>query len=137
MHSFLPLILSALAAGVAGQVTLTPTTICRGASCTTACPTPEDGGGNGGGAARTVTVTTTETVTKTTGSACGGGNCPTLTSTGTVCKTCLVPQCTTTQVVNKPAGCNNLATVSTSFGCNDADVCNKIGCRTVYAIQSS
>jgi hypothetical protein len=80
----------------------------------------------------TDTVSVTSTVTKP----CV--TCPTLTRTATACKSCFVPQCTTTQVVTRPVGCDGaLPTATVSFPCSDPDACNKIGCTTVYDIKSA
>ena len=82
----------------------------------------------------TTTTTTTSRQTVTTTKPCGpADNCPTLTSTSTACRTCLLPGCTDTVIVNRPAGCTGpLPTTSIDLGCNVPNVCNKIGCKTVY-----
>ncbi|KAI6322757.1 hypothetical protein MCOR29_004642 [Pyricularia oryzae] len=54
-----------------------------------------------------------------------------------VCRTCLVPGCTTTVAVSKPCGCDNLATTSIDLGCDSPNVCNRIGCKTVYDIKTA
>lgn len=87
------------------------------------------------------TVTKTESYTVTTtkpGSTCATSKptCPTLTSTATYCKSCLVPDCSTTSYLTKPAGCDVLPTATVSFPCDDPDSCNKIGCKTLYSIQT-
>lgn len=87
------------------------------------------------------TITKTESYTITTtkpGQTCPTTkpNCPTLTSTATYCKSCLVPDCTTTSYLTKSAGCDVLATSTVSFPCENPDSCNKIGCKTVYSIQT-
>jgi len=139
--------------GVAAQVTLTPTTICRGPTCTT-CPVTETHTQTTTKTATETfvsvkTTTTTDTVTKTnivyqtttqtttytTTKPCV--SCPSVTSTGTICRSCLVAGCTTTSILKKPAGCDTLPTATVSFPCDRADVCNQIGCRTVYAIQTA
>ncbi|KAK2608115.1 hypothetical protein N8I77_006748 [Diaporthe amygdali] len=89
----------------------------------------------------TVTVTKTESYTITTtkpGPTCATSkpNCSTLTSTATYCKSCLVPDCTTTSSITKSAGCDVLSTAVVSFPCDSPDSCQKIGCKTVYAIQT-
>jgi hypothetical protein len=98
---------------------------------------------------RTTTVTTTRvstaTVTQTlvresTVTRCEGGGaaCPTITQTATACRSCLVPQCTTTQALTRPCGCNGaLPTAVVSFPCDRSDSCQKIGCTTVYSIQTA
>ncbi|KAI6607793.1 hypothetical protein MCOR12_000214 [Pyricularia oryzae] len=53
------------------------------------------------------------------------------------CRTCLVPGCTTTVAVSKPCGCDNLATTSIDLGCDSPNVCNRIGCKTVYDIKTA
>lgn len=53
------------------------------------------------------------------------------------CRTCLVPGCTTTVAVSKPCGCDNLATTSIDLGCDAPNVCNRIGCKTVYDIKTA
>lgn len=87
------------------------------------------------------TVTKTESYTVTTtkpASTCvtSKPTCPTLTSTATYCKSCFVPDCTTTQYLTKSARCDVLPTATVSFPCDDPDSCNKIGCKTVYSIQT-
>lgn len=87
------------------------------------------------------TITKTESYTVTTtkpGQTCPTTkpNCPTLTSTATYCKSCLVPDCTTTSYLTKSAGCDVLPTATVSFPCENPDSCNKIGCKTVYSIQT-
>ncbi|EJT82451.1 hypothetical protein GGTG_02424 [Gaeumannomyces tritici R3-111a-1] len=78
------------------------------------------------------TVTSVATVT-TTRPCAPAANCPTLTSTATACRTCLLPDCTDTVIVNRPAGCTGLLpTTSIDLGCNVPNVCNRIGCKTVY-----
>ncbi|KAL1850785.1 hypothetical protein Daus18300_012793 [Diaporthe australafricana] len=89
----------------------------------------------------TATVTKPESYTVTTtkpGSTCATSkpNCSTLTSTATYCKSCLVPDCTTTSYITKSAGCDALPTETVSFPCENPDSCNKIGCKTVYSIQT-
>lgn len=64
-------------------------------------------------------------------------SCPTITSTATYCKSCLVPDCTSTSTVNKVCGCDTLPTAVVSFPCSDPDSCNKIGCKTVYATKTA
>ncbi|KAH6641910.1 hypothetical protein F5144DRAFT_643691 [Chaetomium tenue] len=81
-------------------------------------------------------VTDTVSVTKTVTKPCV--TCPTLTRTATACKSCFVPQCTTTQVVTRPVGCDGaLPTATVSFPCSDPDACNNIGCTTVYDIKTA
>lgn len=93
------------------------------------------------GPGTTATVTKTESYTITTtkpGSTCATSkpNCSTLTSTATYCKSCLVPDCTTTSYITKSAGCDALPTETVSFPCENPDSCQKIGCKTVYSIQT-
>ncbi|KAK4247867.1 hypothetical protein C7999DRAFT_40857 [Corynascus novoguineensis] len=85
----------------------------------------------------TETETKTETSTVTSISTQPCVTCPTLTSTATACKSCLVPQCTKTSVVTKPRECATLPTATVSFPCEDKDACNKIGCTTVYDIKTA
>jgi len=86
---------------------------------------------------QTIRETQTVVSTSTVRGQCGGGAaCPTITQTATACRSCLVPQCTTTSVLTRPCGCNALPTQVVSFPCNDPDSCNRIGCTTVYAIQT-
>ncbi|OIW22518.1 hypothetical protein CONLIGDRAFT_687521 [Coniochaeta ligniaria NRRL 30616] len=164
MKSLSVIILGVFAAATVGQVTITPTTICRGSTCTSPGAT-----GTCAQTTRTVFVPTTQTTTTTstetrvvtqtrsvtatliqtttlirtetrttTVQNCAPApSCPTLTSTGTACRTCLVPGCVTTQVVTKSCGCPNaLATTTTNFPCNDRDSCNQIGCKTVYSVET-
>ncbi|KAK0652737.1 hypothetical protein B0T16DRAFT_505375, partial [Cercophora newfieldiana] len=87
---------------------------------------------------RTATVTQT-VVRESTVSRCGnaGAACPTITQTATACRSCLVPQCTTTQALTRSCGCTGaLPTAVVSFPCDRSDSCQKIGCTTVYAIQT-
>lgn len=85
----------------------------------------------------TKTATTTQTTTQTTTVPCSLVNCPKITSTGTICKSCFVAQCTTTSTVTRSCGCSSaLATTTVDFGCEQPDVCNRIGCRTVYAVAT-
>ncbi|TLD08873.1 uncharacterized protein PgNI_07459 [Pyricularia grisea] len=152
MLSFHVLILGALATfATAQQITLTPTTIRGGACPITLTSTIK----------QTQTVTSVSTTTSTSVStvtaiststsistvrqtitsvatvtrACV--SCPTLTATATACRTCLVPGCTTTVAVSKPCGCDNLSTTSIDLGCDAANVCNRIGCKTVYDIKTA
>ncbi|KAG7058271.1 Gelatinase B [Colletotrichum scovillei] len=88
---------------------------------------------------REVSITTalvTQIITRTTTAPCSALNCPKVTSTGTICKSCFVAQCTTTSSITKSCGCPVLSTASVDFECEEADVCNKIGCRTVYAVAT-
>ncbi|KAI6465975.1 hypothetical protein MCOR15_003121 [Pyricularia oryzae] len=39
--------------------------------------------------------------------------------------------------VSKPCGCDNLATTSIDLGCDSPNVCNRIGCKTVYDIKTA
>ncbi|KAM7202609.1 hypothetical protein V8F20_004398 [Naviculisporaceae sp. PSN 640] len=81
------------------------------------------------------TVTLLSVSTKT--QACGPAvQCPTITQTATACRQCLIPQCTTTETLNKPCGCAALPTQMVSFPCG-GDSCNQIGCTTVYAIKTA
>lgn len=93
------------------------------------------------GPGTTATVTKTESYTFTTtkpAPTCvtSKPSCPTLTSTATYCKSCLVPDCTTTSYLTKSAGCDVLPTATVSFPCENPDSCNNIGCKTVYSIQT-
>lgn len=63
--------------------------------------------------------------------------CPTLTRTGTACRTCLLPGCVTSVRLTRSCGCPAaLPTSTVNFACNDNDpgVCNRIGCTTVYDV---
>ncbi|KAH8773664.1 hypothetical protein F5883DRAFT_519639 [Diaporthe sp. PMI_573] len=69
------------------------------------------------------TVTKTESYTVTTtkpASTCvtSKPTCPTLTSTATYCKSCFVPDCTTTQYLTKSAGCDVLPTATKIGACS-------------------
>ncbi|KAL5868404.1 hypothetical protein ACKVWC_009171 [Pyricularia oryzae] len=152
MLSLHVLFLGALATfATAQQITLTPTTI-RGGACPitltstikqTQTQTQTQTVTSVSTTTRTSvsTVTSTSTVRQTITSvatvtrACV--SCPTLTATATACRTCLVPGCTTTVAVSKPCGCDNLATTSIDLGCDAPNVCNRIGCKTVYDIKTA
>ncbi|KXH53071.1 hypothetical protein CSAL01_13802 [Colletotrichum salicis] len=84
----------------------------------------------------TTTALVTQIITKTTTAPCSSLSCPKITSTGTICKSCFVAQCTTTSYITRSCGCPVLSTTSVDFECGEADVCNKIGCRTVYAVAT-
>lgn len=84
----------------------------------------------------TATVTLVSTVTRPCGQQPAA--CPTITSTATACRSCLVPQCTTRSVLTRPCGCTGaLPTAVVSFPCNDPDSCNRIGCTTAYSIETA
>lgn len=88
-------------------------------------------------------LTVEKTLTLTTTAPCGAPDpglhtgCPTLTSTGTACNTCLVPGCTSRVEVTRSCGCPPLPTTTVNFRCNDPDVCNHIACRTVYDVVTA
>lgn len=148
----------------AAQATLTATTVCRGREChnEATCPPADtvtervtDTTTELQVQVSTVTETTTvlqvqistlivteattTTETQTTTAPCeGGAECPTLTSTGTACRTCLVPQCTSRVGVTRPCGCQGpLPTTTVNLECTDPGVCNRIGCTTVYDVQTA
>ncbi|KAL2173678.1 uncharacterized protein P884DRAFT_280823 [Thermothelomyces heterothallicus CBS 202.75] len=143
-----------LASATLGQVTLQPSTVRTGRPglptvTVTATVTKTESYIH----EQTKTITTTETETETetetltetitsvsvTTQPCSTVSCPTLTRTATACRSCLVPQCTTTSVVTRPNECaaTALPTATVSFPCSDPDVCGKIGCTTVYDIRSA
>ncbi|KAF4840601.1 hypothetical protein CGCSCA4_v010024 [Colletotrichum siamense] len=150
------LFFSLLAWGVFGQITLTPSTIDRTrtttvtktvtqisvslttsimttATTSTATVTAPITYREITTVVATKTATTTQTTTQTTTVPCSLVNCPKITSTGTICKSCFVAQCTTTSTVTRSCGCSSaLATTTVDFGCEQPDVCNRIGCRTVF-----
>ncbi|KAL2169522.1 hypothetical protein VTG60DRAFT_5915 [Thermothelomyces hinnuleus] len=149
-------ILLGLASATLGQVTLQPSTVRTGrpglptvtvTATATATVTKTESYIH----EQTKTITTTETETETetltetitsvsvTTQPCSTVSCPTLTKTATACRSCLVPQCTTTSVVTRPNECaaTALPTATVSFPCSDPDVCGKIGCTTVYDIRSA
>lgn len=84
-------------------------------------------------------TTDTITETRTTTATCEDEvECPTLTSTGTACRTCLVPQCTLRMGVTRPCGCDGpLPTTTVNLACTEQGVCNRIGCTTVYDIHTA
>lgn len=85
----------------------------------------------------TTTVVSTQTRTTTIHDCAPAPSCPTLTSTGTVCCTCLEVGCVTTQAVTDSCGCPDaLATTAIDFPCDGRDSCSRVGCRTVYSVQS-
>ncbi|KAK3319561.1 hypothetical protein B0T19DRAFT_487888 [Cercophora scortea] len=149
--SFIILSVFASAAVAQGPITLTPSTICKGSECASTSPVT-----------KTVTVPTTTTaisttkivstitnvqtvtetrvvsVTQTVAGSCAAvptaANCAVLTATGTVCKSCIVPGCTKTEVVTKSCGCvSPFATTTINFPCGNPNACDNVGCKTVYA----
>ncbi|KAM7192994.1 hypothetical protein V8F33_008042 [Rhypophila sp. PSN 637] len=161
MQSLITILFALLATNVLAQITLTPSTIRGGATrtitvtqivretvTTTASYIQRETVTSTATVVRsttlppqTVTRTATSTLTvlsvSTKTQACGPAvACPTITQTATACRQCLIPQCTTTQTLNKPCGCNALPTQIVSFPCG-GDSCNQIGCTTVYAIKTA
>ncbi|KAJ9145310.1 hypothetical protein NKR23_g5474 [Pleurostoma richardsiae] len=164
MYCLTILFLGVLSTALGQGITLTPTTITRGGSRTTTCPAPSTLTRTSlitslitaTSLVTTTTISTsiatitllqpttstrtiTHTATRTTIAPCvPSAHCPTLTATGTACRTCLVPQCTTTQALTRPCGCAGaLASTTVNFPCADPDSCNNIGCRTVYAVATA
>ena len=85
------------------------------------------------------TTTGTTTETQITTAPCESEvECPTLTRTGTACRTCLVPQCTSRVGVTRPCGCDGpLPTSTVNLECTDPGVCNRIGCTTIYDVHTA
>ncbi|KAK8061290.1 hypothetical protein PG994_007656 [Apiospora phragmitis] len=64
-------------------------------------------------------------------------DCPKLTSTGTACRLCFVPDCTETVQTTKSCGCPAaVPTTTVNFPCKDPDSCGLIGCKTQYQIAT-
>ena len=139
MQSVVPLLLSIFAAGAAAQITLQPTTIRGPGVCpvtTTRTSTTTVTQVVISTTTRRETLTSTATVTTTKTTCAPSAPCPTITTTPTVCRTCLVAACTETKTVTKPAGCANPVTATANLACDVDDVCNKIGCKTVWEVAT-
>lgn len=93
----------------------------------------------GNAVASTITRVSVSLVTTTLSQCSSSAACPTLTSTATACRSCLVPQCTETVSVTRPCGCTaaSLPTAVVSFPCSDPGSCQRIGCTTRYVIQTA
>ncbi|KAK7985120.1 hypothetical protein PG988_002742 [Apiospora saccharicola] len=124
---------SSLAA--AQGITLTPTTVTRGGPTktvyipTTTTKTETETG--------TVSVTVTNISITTTCQKPAPMDCPKLTSTGTACRSCFVPDCTETVQTTKSCGCPTaMPTTTVNFPCSNPDSCGLIGCKTQYQIAT-
>lgn len=145
---------------VVGQVTLNPTTIRTGrpglpTSTVTVTETKTNTETKTESYIQHVTVTSTKTSTITSVSTSTSVStttvhktatvtkpcpvpCPTMTQTATACRSCFVPQCTTTEVLTRPCGCvGALPTATVAFPCSNPDSCNQIGCKTVYDVKTA
>ncbi|KAK6820716.1 hypothetical protein PG990_012700 [Apiospora arundinis] len=132
--SFTGLAASSFAA--AQGVTLTPTTITRGGPTKTVyIPTTTTKTDT---VSVTVTTSVPVTVTKiSTTCKPTPTDCPKLTSTGTACRSCFVPDCTETVQTTKSCGCPAaMPTTTVNFPCNNPDSCGLIGCKTQYQIAT-
>ncbi|KAK8104023.1 uncharacterized protein PG998_011056 [Apiospora kogelbergensis] len=117
-------------------ITLTPTTITRGGTTKTVyiptTTTKTDTVSVTVTASVLVTVTKISTTCKPTPT-----DCPKLTSTGTACRSCFVPDCTETIQTTKSCGCPAaMPTATVNFPCNNPDSCGLIGCKTQYQIAT-
>lgn len=64
-------------------------------------------------------------------------HCPTVTRTGTICSTCVMPECILLSTVSNPCGCPSaVATTTVDYPCGTAGGCH-VGCGTAYAFAPS
>ncbi|KAK3345824.1 hypothetical protein B0T25DRAFT_550454 [Lasiosphaeria hispida] len=86
-------------------------------------------------AATTATNRPTTTAHTTTRTKDGKSSCPTVTSTRTLCTTCVVPLCLGLATLTQSCGCSTAETVYLDFPCSGG--CSQVGCSTSYAVVTA